>query len=151
MELYEIISIKTNNFALGGPISESTTELINSTTTNPITHSKYKLKHKLYNIILPHEFVEVNSETIQIFINKYKKRIKRFYELNQANTKLIFIRLGINDEIQHLNELSNLINIKFNYSINEIKFINSTILSKNIKTSDWTRSEYEWNKILNLT
>ena len=81
-QLYTICEIKTNNFLLNKPIS-----------TQSETFSKYKLKHKKYNIILPHEFAIIDTEQIQIFIDKYQRRIARFYQLNNSDNELIFIRL----------------------------------------------------------
>lgn len=158
-KLYEIIEIKTNNFTIDRPIQpiqpnqpiqpiqpKQLVELDNH------IYSKYKLKHKFYDIILPHEFIEINTDTIQLFINKYKRRINRFYELNKSNNKLIFIRLGLDCEIKqkYINSLSETINTKFFNTINEIKFLNSTELSKNIKTINWTRSEYDWKSYFHL-
>lgn len=163
-KLYDIIEIKTNNFTINRPsqpmppveLVKSDESVKSDKLVKPIKYkhiySKYKLKHKFYDIILPHEFIEINTDTIQLFINKYKRRINRFYELNKSNNKLIFIRLGLDCEIKqkHINSLIEALNAKFFNAINEIKFINSTELSKEIKTSDWTRSEYNWLNYFSL-
>ena len=129
-EIYEIIKINTNNFNLHNP------------NKNINKFSKYKLKHKEYNIILPHEFEIINDKTIQFFIDKYKRRIDRFYELN--NFELIFIRLGTIKDIQYLDLLEKTINKIFINNINKIKFINCLKLEKTIT---WKRDEYDWIEI----
>ena len=165
-KIYNIIEIKTNNYALEqSTIINSTiinSTIINSTiinTTTTITNttaiinttseiSKYKIKHKKYNIIFPHEFKSLSSEHIQIFIDKYLNRIKRFYDLNQINNKLIFIRLGTNKDLKYINLLNEILNKIFDKTINEIKFINSDKLSQTITTDNWQRNEYDWLNLL---
>lgn len=137
-KIYNIIEIKTSNYALDH------TTIIN--TTSEI--SKYKIKHKKYNIIFPHEFKSLSSEQIQIFIDKYLNRIKRFYDLNQINNKLIFIRLGTNKDLKYINLLNEILNKIFDKTINEIKFINSDKLSQTITTDNWQRNEYDWLNLL---
>jgi hypothetical protein len=159
LELYEIIPINTNNFTIDKPRlnnqnNPNKTIQTSGSAFDPVYRSdsvcsKYKLKHKIYNIILPHEFAEINSKTIQLFIDKYKRRIERFYSLNQSDNKLIFVRLGLDNEKNNLfQKLCMLIDNIFDKTQNKMKFINSTELSKQHKTSDWTRSEYNWNRLL---
>ena len=125
-EIYDIIEIKNDNYYLNSP--------------NNNEFSKYKLKHKKYNIILPHEFEIINEETIQRFVDKYKRRIDRFYELN--NAELIFLRLGTEKDIKYLNILEQTINNNFINTINKIKFINSLDFKDSVS---WKRDEYDWN------
>ena len=155
IELYEIISINTNNFTINKPHLNN----LNNTIQTPgsafdlvsKSYSKYKLKHKTYNIVLPHEFVVINSITIQFFIDKYKRRIERFYNLNQPNNRLFFVRLGLNMEKTDLfHKLCTTLDDIFNKTENKIKFINSTELSNQYKTTNWTRSEYDWINLLCL-
>jgi hypothetical protein len=156
-KLYDIIPIKTNNFPINRPHLNNLHNLIQSSDLafDPVCYShnacsKYKLKHKLYNIILQHEFAEINPETIQFFIDKYKRRIKRFYDLNKTNNKLVFIRLGLDCEKNDLfQKLCMTLDNIFSKTQNKIKLLNSTELSKQYKTSDWTRSEYDWNNLFN--
>ena len=125
ISMYEIIKIKSNNFSYNK--------------TNEI--SQYKLKHKKYNIILPHELKSLDANEIQLFINRYDRRIKRLFELYNQPTKIIFIRLGFTKELKLLDELNNSLSKYFsNY---ELKFID---LSKLEKTIDWKRNEINWIK-----
>ncbi len=135
-ELYNIIELKTDNFALNEPSLTAT------------QYSKYKLKHKIYNIVLPHEFDEINPNIINLFIDKYTRRIERFYKLNILSNELIFIRLGTDKDVKFIDQLEEAIKLKFSCSLNKLNFINSTELSKDIKTTNWTRSEYEWSNLL---
>lgn len=127
ISMYEIIKIKSNNYSYNK--------------TNEISH--YKLKHKKYNIILPHELKSLDTTEIQLFINRYNRRIKRLFELNNQPKKLIFIRLGFTKELKLLDELNNSLSKYFsNY---ELKFIDLSTLEKTI---DWKRNEINWRKYL---
>lgn len=168
-KLYDVIPIKTNNFTINRPSLNNLHNPHNPHNShNPIQTecsafdlvcesnkktysvcSKYKLKHKIYDIVLPHEFAEINPKTIQFFIDKYKRRIERFYNLNQINNKIVFIRLGLDCEKTDLfQKLCVILDNIFDKTQNKIKLLNSTELSKEYKTSNWTRSEYDWNKLL---
>ena len=159
-KLYEIIEIKTNNYLLGQPfelLEQTQTEQTQTEQTQSVqieqtqTYSKYKLKHKKYNLILPHEFATINDEQIQIFIDKYKRRIDRFYKLNQ-HSQLIFIRLGTKKDLKYIDLLNETIKNKFNETKYLIKFINLTDLSalNGPITTNWKRDEYDWLSIFDV-
>ncbi len=121
--MYEIIKIKSNKYSYNK--------------TNEI--SQYKLKHKKYNIIFPHELKSLEPDEIQMFINRYNRRIKRLFELNNQPKKLIFIRLGFTKELKLLDKLNASLSKYFsNY---ELKFIDLATLEKTI---DWKRNEINW-------
>jgi hypothetical protein len=127
--MYEIIKIKSNNFSYNK--------------TNEI--SQYKLKHKKYNIILPHELQSLEPDKIQLFINRYNRRIKRLFELNNQSKKIIFIRLGFTKELKLIDKLNNSLSKYFtNY---ELKFIDLSTLEKTI---DWKRNEINWLKYFTI-
>jgi len=129
ISMYEIKEIESNSF----PYLVMDSSIV----------SKYKLKHKKYNIILPHELKSLDSYDIELFQNRYNRRIQRFIKLNDQNKKIIFIRLGITKELKLLDKLNESLSKYFiNY---EIKFID---LSKLGKTTDWKRDEINWSKYL---
>ena len=105
--------------------------------TNTIK-SKYKLKHKFYKLIYPHDLLENN---INHFIDKYIRRINRLMLLNKE--EIIFIRLGTNKDLPHLNKLNQVLKNKFSNS--SLKFINSL----DYQCDDWMRNNIPWNIFLN--
>jgi len=135
-DFYDIIEIKNNNF------------LITNNNTNKI-YSKYKLSHKKYKIVLPHELTSIDDTSITEFLNKYKRRINRFYDLDTLiDTELIFIRLGTGKDIKHLDKLNEVLTKYFKKY--KLKFINSSELSKTVKTSNWKRDEYDWENLFKV-
>jgi Icc-related predicted phosphoesterase len=54
--------------------------------------ARFRLIHKIYKCEYPHELIKL--EDFDIFIEKYKRRIERFQNLDSENKKLIFVRLG---------------------------------------------------------
>lgn len=141
-----IESIDNNNFNLG-------------LSTNK---SKFRVKHKIYKLVYPHDLLEPN---IDYFIDKYTRRINRLNNLitysqtnlitdrlhnlitsSQTNLiaeEIIFIRIGTNKDIIHIDKLNNLLKSIFINS--KLKFINSM----DYKTTDWKRDNIDWKKIIN--
>jgi hypothetical protein len=132
ISFYDIIKLYHDNFNYKSP-----NNIINNI-------SKYKLKHKSYNIILPHELKELNDKEINDFYNRYEKRIKRFYNLNNEHKKIIFIRLGLKNEINKLNLLNDCLSKYFDDY--ELKFIDSSQLDNS--SQDWKRDNVNWLNII---
>ena len=63
------------------------------------------------------------ENNINYFIDKYIRRINRLMLLNKE--EIIFIRLGTNKDLPHLNKLNQVLKNKFSNS--SLKFINSLL------------------------
>jgi hypothetical protein len=133
IEYYDIQENNNDNFNINNPLNDL-----------HIIKSKYKLIHKEYNFVLRHELINNDSKNINIFIEKYSRRIQRFLSLQ--NNKNIFIRLGTNKDIIYLERLELILKQKFKFS--QFKFINCSNLDKIYKPLEWKRDEYNWNDIL---
>ena len=88
--------------------------LIESGSEN-LEYSRFRLIHKIYKCEYPHELTKL--EDFEIFIEKYKRRIERFQNLDFEKKKLIFIRLGDYDS-----ELETVLN-KYFKNFYKIKYI----------------------------
>jgi hypothetical protein len=100
IEYYDIQENNNDNFNINNPLNDL-----------HIIKSKYKLIHKEYNFVLRHELINNDSKNINIFIEKYSRRIQRFLSLQ--NNKIIFIRLGTNKDIIYLERLELILKQKF--------------------------------------
>jgi len=110
-------------------------------------------------------FHEFNSHKIdnQDFINKYKRRINRLYELLRLHNQITFIReefgqIKINKIkcfIDALKKINN--NMKYQIIIitndlnyRELKINNVTFYYSNKKIQEWQRPELDWKEIFNI-
>ncbi len=106
------------------------------------------IKHQLYNFTFPHEINYINDKNeinnqIENMCAKYKKRIKRFYDiLKDDGIKKKFIRITHKKEIPDLFEkcIGKICN---NFEV-QIIFID-----KKTKFSSWKKDELDWNNIFN--
>lgn len=119
-------------------------------TPNTILKSRYKMVHKKYKFILPHEYQELYIDSIK-FEEKYSRRILRFLEIGR-NGKIhkIYIRLGITKEIE-LNTNLCLALDKLGIVNYEIKFITLEEWNGLIPSDEpfrWQRDYIPWEQIL---
>ena len=132
-DMFDIVELKTNNFKLYEPTN--LTDLC----------AKYKLIHKKYKLILPHELYNLQTD-ISEFLARYHRRIIRFNQLKKSSKKIVFIRLGLKSEIIYLDSLDKLLKTEFGINTRLI-FIDST----KYHTSSWHRNEINWLELLNIS
>lgn len=132
-DMFDIVELKTNNFKLYEPTNS--TDLC----------AKYKLIHKTYKLILPHELYNLQTD-ISEFLARYQRRIIRFNQLKKSSKKIVFIRLGLKSEIIYLDSLDKLLKTEFGMNTRLI-FIDST----KYHTSSWHRNEINWLELLNIS
>uniref|UniRef100_A0A6C0HL20 Papain-like cysteine peptidase n=1 Tax=viral metagenome TaxID=1070528 RepID=A0A6C0HL20_9ZZZZ len=118
-----------------------------------VTTSHYKLVHKKYKYIMPHEFVG-DFIDYDIWHDKYLRRIERFRTiLKNSNIQKIFVHLDtIPDNSVKISMPSTSINFELEkviriYSSGDVKFIK--IIDLEVKENfTWQRDYLDWSKLL---
>jgi len=103
------------------------------------------IKNKNYSsLVFPHEITDIKD--MQLFIEKYKRRINNFLNIINDNTiKKIFIKISKNPiSTEEKNMIEKLLNVS-DISINGIRYVT---IDKNIKYKSWKKDEIDWISIL---
>lgn len=112
--------------------------------------SNYKMVHKKYKFILPHEYKGSDIDSFN-FEAKYSRRIERFLEIgrNPALRK-VFIRLGKAKDARNLTRLHNALDKLgiVNYIVKYISLEEWDYLILNTETFQWQRDYIPWEQIL---
>jgi hypothetical protein len=133
---------KTNKFALISDTSNLYQDLNNNNNNN---NNNIIICHKKYSIKFPHDMAQDNPD-IKLFLEKYKRRIARLYDLMANDSvKKIFIILNknINKKINKNKKLLLESLLKKNCSNYELR-----IISNYNNNSDWKKDDLDWDKIL---
>jgi hypothetical protein len=134
LEAETTILIKSTDIAKTGSISSDQT-----------TYSKYKIKNSKYNIMMPHEIKESFNNEKEDIVNRYRRRIERFNNLDNDYKYLDFIICGSKISKSSLDELNKILVDKFSKSKVRLIYIDSSL----IESSDWSRKEFEWSELFN--
>jgi hypothetical protein len=104
-------------------------------------YSTIKMKHTLYNFVFPHDFKDdFSNDDFEHIVNKYNRRIKRFYNIMCSPEKKVLLGIGNKKSFERLEYLKEIMNIKsfINY---EIKFI---LYNELPKSENWKRDEFDF-------
>lgn len=112
--------------------------------------SQFKMTHKTYKFILPHEYQDNYIDKME-FEAKYDRRIKRFLDIGR-NPKIhkVFVRLGTLKEQKLINQLEEALN-KLDIMNYQIKYLVleewNDFISKD-KPFRWQRDYIPWIELL---
>jgi hypothetical protein len=129
---------------------EEYVDLVNLRET-PFKLSNFKMVHKKYKFILPHEYDGDNLD-IEKFKEKYTRRIKRFRQyVKDPTIETKFIRLGSYKDKKHIDSLTDVIDEYCKHDNFAIYYLNESIYElPKMENFIWTREHIPWKTILNL-
>jgi hypothetical protein len=111
--------------------------------------SRVRLVHKVYKLVLPHEYNNNELDVIE-FEERYSRRIARFMNIGKCiDIKKVYVRLGTRNEVARLEDSLVKVLNKLGFCNYEVKFIILDEWESKLEetTFTWQRQYIPWDKI----